>query len=110
LQERFKEEHVLQCGFCTPGFLMTTTALAREPRPTPLSRQEIKEELAGVLCRCTGYEFIVTAVERHLASLAADSSDDEVSVRDLASAAGDRAHEDVSVGDLASATGDSSHG
>jgi aerobic-type carbon monoxide dehydrogenase small subunit (CoxS/CutS family) len=65
LQERFKEEHALQCGFCTPGFLMTATALERRsPRPT---RDEIREELSGVLCRCTGYEPIVTAVERHLA-------------------------------------------
>ena len=65
LQQAFKEEHALQCGFCTPGFLMTATALANDPRPR--SRHEIREELAGVLCRCTGYEFIVTAVERHLA-------------------------------------------
>jgi len=64
LQERFKEEHALQCGFCTPGFLMTATALERRAsRPT---RDEIREELSGVLCRCTGYEPIVTAVERHL--------------------------------------------
>jgi carbon-monoxide dehydrogenase small subunit len=64
LQQAFKDEHALQCGFCTPGFLMTATALAREGRT--LTRDEIREELAGVLCRCTGYENIVTAVERHL--------------------------------------------
>jgi aerobic-type carbon monoxide dehydrogenase small subunit (CoxS/CutS family) len=64
LQQAFKEEHALQCGFCTPGFLMTATALAYEGRT--LSRDEIREELTGVLCRCTGYENIVTAVERHL--------------------------------------------
>jgi carbon-monoxide dehydrogenase small subunit len=64
LQQRFKEEHALQCGFCTPGFLMTITALAAEGRA--LSRDEIREELAGVLCRCTGYEHIVTATEKHL--------------------------------------------
>jgi carbon-monoxide dehydrogenase small subunit len=64
LQQAFKDEHALQCGFCTPGFLMTATALAREGRR--LSRDEIREELAGVLCRCTGYDHIVTAVERHL--------------------------------------------
>ena len=64
LQQAFKEAHALQCGFCTPGFLMTSTALARSGRM--LSREEIREELAGVLCRCTGYENIVTAVERHL--------------------------------------------
>jgi aerobic-type carbon monoxide dehydrogenase small subunit (CoxS/CutS family) len=64
LQQAFKDEHALQCGFCTPGFLMTATALARAGRR--LSRDEIREELAGVLCRCTGYDHIVTAVERHL--------------------------------------------
>jgi aerobic-type carbon monoxide dehydrogenase small subunit (CoxS/CutS family) len=64
LQQAFKDEHALQCGFCTPGFLMTATALAREGRR--LSRDEIREELAGVLCRCTGYDHIVNAVERHL--------------------------------------------
>jgi aerobic-type carbon monoxide dehydrogenase small subunit (CoxS/CutS family) len=64
LQQAFKEEHGLQCGFCTPGFLMTATALIREE--VHLSRQELKEELAGVMCRCTGYEFILNAVERCL--------------------------------------------
>lgn len=64
LQAAFKREHALQCGFCTPGFLMTATALARQGRR--LSREQIREELAGVLCRCTGYDHIVTAVERHL--------------------------------------------
>ena len=66
IQQRFKQEHALQCGFCTPGFLMTATALAASGEKR--SRAEIREELAGVLCRCTGYEFIVDAVEAHLAS------------------------------------------
>lgn len=65
LQQAFKEAHALQCGFCTPGFLMTATALAGTG--ATLSREEIRDELSGVLCRCTGYENIVTAVERHLA-------------------------------------------
>jgi aerobic-type carbon monoxide dehydrogenase small subunit (CoxS/CutS family) len=65
LQQAFKDEHALQCGFCTPGFLMVATALGREEvRP---SRAELREELAGVLCRCTGYQHIVTAVDRYLA-------------------------------------------
>jgi carbon-monoxide dehydrogenase small subunit len=64
LQQAFKEAHALQCGFCTPGFLMTATALARSGRT--LSRDDIREELTGVLCRCTGYENIVTAVDRHI--------------------------------------------
>jgi carbon-monoxide dehydrogenase small subunit len=65
LQQAFKDEHALQCGFCTPGFLMAATALER--RGSALTREQIREELAGVLCRCTGYEPIVSAVERHLA-------------------------------------------
>jgi len=66
LQQAFKEEHGLQCGFCTPAFLMTATALERSgERP---DREALKEELAGVMCRCTGYEFILNAVERHLAA------------------------------------------
>ena len=67
LQQAFKDAHALQCGFCTPGFLMTATALATAERP-PATRDEIREELTGVICRCTGYENIVTAVERYLAA------------------------------------------
>jgi aerobic-type carbon monoxide dehydrogenase small subunit (CoxS/CutS family) len=65
LQQAFKEAHALQCGFCTPGFLMTATALERAGRS--LTRDEIRDELSGVLCRCTGYEGVIDAVERHLA-------------------------------------------
>jgi aerobic-type carbon monoxide dehydrogenase small subunit (CoxS/CutS family) len=61
LQQAFHEAHALQCGFCTPGFLMSAEALLRE-RPDP-SEQEIREALAGNLCRCTGYEGIVQAVQ-----------------------------------------------
>jgi aerobic-type carbon monoxide dehydrogenase small subunit (CoxS/CutS family) len=71
LQQAFKDEHALQCGFCTPGFLMTATGLER--RGQPLSTDEIRAELAGVLCRCTGYESIVTAVSRHLERCGGDS-------------------------------------
>lgn len=66
LQQEFKDAHALQCGYCTPGFLMTATALAARERP-PSSREEIREELTGVICRCTGYTNVVTAVERYLA-------------------------------------------
>jgi len=60
IQQAFWESHALQCGFCTPGFLMTTLAFLREnPHPTD---REIREALAGNLCRCTGYQNIVTAV------------------------------------------------
>lgn len=62
LQQAFQDTHALQCGFCSPGFLMTATALAYQgQRPT---RAEIREEIAGVLCRCTGYDTIVTAIDR----------------------------------------------
>jgi aerobic carbon-monoxide dehydrogenase small subunit len=60
IQQAFWEHHGLQCGFCTPGFLMTTVAFLREhPHPT---EREIREGLAGNLCRCTGYQNIVKAV------------------------------------------------
>jgi aerobic-type carbon monoxide dehydrogenase small subunit (CoxS/CutS family) len=60
LQEAFSEHHGLQCGFCTPGFLMLATALLREnPRP---SDDEIRDAMASNLCRCTGYQGILDAV------------------------------------------------
>ena len=60
LQEAFREHHALQCGFCTPGMLMTATDLLRK---YPLATdEEIREGLSGNLCRCTGYEHIVAAV------------------------------------------------
>ena len=61
LQEGFQQEHGLQCGFCTPGMLMTGTALL-ESNPNP-SDAEIREAISGNLCRCTGYVNIVKAVE-----------------------------------------------
>jgi len=60
VQEAFRECHGLQCGFCTPGFLMTATALL-ERNPDP-SDDEITEAIAGNLCRCTGYQNIKTSV------------------------------------------------
>jgi aerobic-type carbon monoxide dehydrogenase small subunit (CoxS/CutS family) len=60
LQQAFHEHHALQCGFCTPGFLMAAEALLRD-NPDPDER-EVREGLAGQLCRCTGYEGIVAAV------------------------------------------------
>src|SRR5712692_6992881 len=60
IQEAFRDHHGLQCGFCTPGFLMTTVALLRDsPAPT---EGEIRAALSGNLCRCTGYQGIVEAV------------------------------------------------
>lgn len=60
IQESFADRHGLQCGFCTPGILLTVRELLTEnPDPTP---DEIRECLSGNLCRCTGYQFIVDAV------------------------------------------------
>ncbi len=60
LQQAFWEAHGLQCGFCTPGFLMTLVPfLAEHPNP---SEREIREAISGNLCRCTGYQNIVAAV------------------------------------------------
>jgi 2-furoyl-CoA dehydrogenase 2Fe-2S iron sulfur subunit len=60
LQKAFQQHHALQCGFCTPGILMSfTDYLARNPHPT---EDEIREVLSGHLCRCTGYAGIVAAV------------------------------------------------
>ncbi|AXG11257.1 (2Fe-2S)-binding protein [Haloplanus rubicundus] len=61
IQEGFQEEHGLQCGYCTPGMMMTATQLL-EDNPDP-TREEIREALEGNLCRCTGYQNIVRAVE-----------------------------------------------
>jgi aerobic carbon-monoxide dehydrogenase small subunit len=60
LQRAFKSEHALQCGFCTPGFLMTASSFYREA--AAMSDAEIREALGGQLCRCTGYVGIVRAV------------------------------------------------
>ena len=60
LQQSFSDRHALQCGYCTPGMLMSTTALLRQtPKPTP---DEIKKAIQGNICRCTGYWNIIDAV------------------------------------------------
>src|SRR5262245_23094790 len=62
LQQAFRAENALQCGFCTPGMLLTAhDLLAREPRPDPAA---VREALGGNYCRCTGYHAIVQAVAR----------------------------------------------
>ena len=61
LQEAFVDHEALQCGFCTPGFLMTSKALL-DKTPNP-DREEIREAISGNLCRCTGYVKIVDAIE-----------------------------------------------
>jgi aerobic carbon-monoxide dehydrogenase small subunit len=61
VQQAFHEHHALQCGYCTPGFVMATVSLLQE-NPNP-SEGEIRQALEGNLCRCTGYHNIVRAVE-----------------------------------------------
>ena len=67
LQQAFLEEAALQCGICTPGFLMASKALLEE-NPNP-SEYEIRFWLAGNLCRCTGYDKIIRAVEKAAATM-----------------------------------------
>jgi carbon-monoxide dehydrogenase small subunit len=69
VQRAFHEQHALQCGFCTPGMIMQSVALLAE-NPSP-SEQEIREGLEGNLCRCTGYQNIVEAVQAAAASMSA---------------------------------------
>ncbi len=72
LQEIFSSSHALQCGFCTPGFLMLATAFLREhPSPTD---EEIREAMASNLCRCTGYQNILRAVRRAADARAGDDT------------------------------------
>ncbi len=62
LQQSFQDCHGLQCGFCTPGFLMRATELLRSGEVLA-DREEIREAISGNLCRCTGYETIIDAIE-----------------------------------------------
>ena len=69
VQKAFKEEHALQCGFCTPGMMMSAVALLeRNPSPTEL---EIRQAISGNLCRCTGYVNIVKAIQHAAADMRA---------------------------------------
>jgi carbon-monoxide dehydrogenase small subunit len=67
LQQAFQQCHALQCGFCTPGFLMTLQAFLQE-NPLPTAAQ-VRQAIAGHLCRCTGYQHIVEATLRAAAQL-----------------------------------------
>jgi carbon-monoxide dehydrogenase small subunit len=72
IQSAFQEEHGLQCGYCTPGFVVSVHAfLAENPKPTD---QEIREALSGNLCRCTGYQGIIGAVKRAASTQAGGAS------------------------------------
>jgi carbon-monoxide dehydrogenase small subunit len=69
VQQAFHDNHALQCGFCTPGMIMQSAALLAE-NPSP-SEQQIREGLEGNLCRCTGYQNIVAAVQAASAAMTA---------------------------------------
>jgi carbon-monoxide dehydrogenase small subunit len=72
VQEAFRQCHGLQCGFCTPGFVVSVTALLRDnPRPTD---DELRDGLSGNLCRCTGYQGIIAAARMAADTMAADPS------------------------------------
>ena len=72
IQDAFWEKHGLQCGFCTPGMMMAAVGiLKRNPNPT---EEEIREQLEGNLCRCTGYQNIVEAVQTAAAAMRASAS------------------------------------
>lgn len=66
VQQAFVNEGAVQCGICTPGFVMAATAFVEKHRKQKLSREQIRRGLAGNLCRCTGYDAIVTAVQKCL--------------------------------------------
>ena len=70
VQAAFRDCHGLQCGFCTPGFIVTVTAFLRDRAGSdaPLTDDEIRAELSGNLCRCTGYQGIVAAVHQAAAT------------------------------------------
>jgi carbon-monoxide dehydrogenase small subunit len=77
VQQAFREQHGLQCGFCTPGMVMAATSLlAENPHPT---EQEVREGLEGNFCRCTGYHNIVRAVLDAAEKLSGTSADAGVS-------------------------------
>jgi aerobic-type carbon monoxide dehydrogenase small subunit (CoxS/CutS family) len=71
LQEAFHEHHALQCGFCTPGMLMTTTDLMKKYRLE--TDDDIRDGLSGNLCRCTGYEHIIKAIRAVIDSKAEET-------------------------------------
>jgi carbon-monoxide dehydrogenase small subunit len=74
IQEGFMEEHGLQCGYCTPGMMLTTSALLKD-NPSP-SEEEIRWGISGNLCRCTGYVNIVKAVQYASSKMTEGGSND----------------------------------
>ncbi|OAT86476.1 xanthine dehydrogenase subunit XdhC [Desulfotomaculum copahuensis] len=80
VQKAFVDEGAVQCGFCTPGLIMTTTALVE--RGEKLSREEIKRELSGHFCRCTGYKQILHAAEKCLNNICKSNEGQQVNRED----------------------------
>ena len=66
VQQAFVDEGAVQCGMCTPGFIMAATAFVEKNRGRQVTRNDIRRALAGNLCRCTGYDTIITAVQKSL--------------------------------------------
>jgi len=80
LQDKFLENHAVQCGFCTPGLLMSSHALLGENKNP--DREEISKAIAGNLCRCTGYQQIITSIEKAVKSeVYEEENDDEYALR-----------------------------
>ena len=70
MQEAFREHHALQCGYCTPGMIMSVLSQLETAEKVDLSDDGVREMLSGNLCRCTGYQNIITAVRQAAASVA----------------------------------------
>jgi len=87
IQSAFRDAHALQCGFCTPGILMTTVAFLGE-HAAP-DREEVREAISGHLCRCTGYHNIVEGVLLAARRLRAGPADDDSTVEDVPSVVAD---------------------
>jgi carbon-monoxide dehydrogenase small subunit len=87
IQSAFRDVHALQCGFCTPGILMTTAAFLEE-HPAP-DREEAREAISGHLCRCTGYHNIVEGVLLAARRLRGEPEDDEATAEDVPTLAAD---------------------
>lgn len=66
VQQAFVNEGAVQCGICTPGFVMAATSFVEKRKGKKVSRNEIRRGMAGNLCRCTGYDTIITAVEKSM--------------------------------------------
>jgi carbon-monoxide dehydrogenase small subunit len=99
MQQAFHDKHGLQCGFCTPGMIMAAVDLLKE-NPNP-SEHEIREGIEGNLCRCTGYQNIVSAIQQAAGQGAGDAVQTTVSAIDQGANATAGASAGQSTGDAA---------